>query len=144
MKGRRPLVAGIQANSEVKDLERAFVFGSRNEPSQPMVAETEVVEEQQPEPAVSQSTENAVVEQVAIEPAQHTPEQPAKNATVPNDRVQPQVTGRVPITTRTRPEVASALKKASLQRQMAGVEPCYVQDIMEEALVTWLSAKGYL
>ena len=59
-------------------------------------------------------------------------------------RVLPQMAGRVPITTRARPEVATALKRASLQRQLAGVEPYHVQDIVEEALENWLSSKGYV
>jgi hypothetical protein len=49
----------------------------------------------------------------------------------------------VPITTRTRPEVASALKRASLKRQLSGQTPFYVQDILEEALETWLRDKAY-
>ena len=38
----------------------------------------------------------------------------------------------------------SALKRASLQRQLAGVEPYYVQDIMEQALEQWLKEHGYV
>jgi hypothetical protein len=56
----------------------------------------------------------------------------------------PQMYNRVPITTRARPEVASALKRASLQRQLTGTEPFYVQDILEIALETWLRDNGHL
>jgi hypothetical protein len=56
----------------------------------------------------------------------------------------PQLSNRVPITTRTRPEVASALKRASLQRQLQGTPPFYVQDILEQALETWLKQNDYL
>ena len=139
MKGRRPLIAGIHADSDVKDIERAFVYANRNETSQSPLEQSEPEELH-----VSQSTETIAASLPATAQFPQEPEKPTAKATVPEDRVQPQVTGRVPITTRTRPEVASALKKASLQRQMAGVDPCYVQDIMEEALITWLSAKGYL
>lgn len=62
----------------------------------------------------------------------------------PASRILPQMTGRIPVTTRCRPEVATALKRASLQRQLAGVEPFYVQDIMEEALENWLRDQGYV
>lgn len=55
----------------------------------------------------------------------------------------PQMTGRIPVTTRCRPEVASAIKRVSLQRQLAGIEPYTVQDIMEEALEHWLALNGY-
>lgn len=58
--------------------------------------------------------------------------------------VLPQMTGRIPVTTRCRPEVASAIKRVSLQRQLAGVEPYTVQDIMEEALEHWLALNGYV
>jgi len=52
--------------------------------------------------------------------------------------------GRVPLTTRIRPELAAALKRASLERQLAGQTPNTVQDILEEALEPWLKAEGYL
>jgi hypothetical protein len=52
--------------------------------------------------------------------------------------------GRVPLTTRIRPELAAALKRASLERQLAGQTPNTVQDILEQALEPWLNAQGYL
>ena len=55
----------------------------------------------------------------------------------------PQMTGRIPVTTRCRPEVASATKRVSLQRQLAGIEPYTVQDIMEQALEQWLDLNKY-
>lgn len=57
--------------------------------------------------------------------------------------VLPQMNGRIPVTTRCRPEVASAIKRVSLQRQLAGVEPYTVQDIMEQALEQWLELNSY-
>lgn len=68
----------------------------------------------------------------------------AEPAATYDSKVLPQFAGRVPVTTRTRPEVATALKRASLTRQLNGIEPYYVQDIMEEALETWLRTNGYL
>ena len=50
----------------------------------------------------------------------------------------------VPVTVRLRPEIASALKRASLQRQLDGVETHTQQDIVEEALLPWLRAEGLL
>lgn len=47
--------------------------------------------------------------------------------------------GRVPLTTRIRPELAGALKRVSLERQLEGVGPSAVQDIVEEALERWLA-----
>lgn len=53
-------------------------------------------------------------------------------------------TSRVPFTTRVRSDVAHALKRASLERQLQGVEPNTVQDILELALEPWLKTNGYL
>jgi len=50
----------------------------------------------------------------------------------------------VPVTVRLRPEVASALKRASLERQLNGIETYTQQDIVEEALLPWLKAEGLL
>jgi len=52
--------------------------------------------------------------------------------------------GRAPLTTRIRTDFAAALKRASLQRQLDGVFPHTLQDILEEALEPWLRANGYL
>jgi hypothetical protein len=37
-----------------------------------------------------------------------------------------------------------ALKRASFERQLQGVEPNSMQDIVEEALTPWLRKHGYL
>jgi hypothetical protein len=50
----------------------------------------------------------------------------------------------VPLTTRIRTDLATALKRASLERQLSGEKPNTVQDILEEALEPWLKGKGYL
>ena len=50
----------------------------------------------------------------------------------------------VPVTVRLRPEIASALKRASLERQLNGVETFTQQDIVEEALLPWLRAEGLI
>src|SRR5262249_32975724 len=51
---------------------------------------------------------------------------------------------RVPLTTRIRSDYAAALKRASLERQLSGIKPNTLQDILEEALQPWLRANGYL
>jgi cell pole-organizing protein PopZ len=51
---------------------------------------------------------------------------------------------RSPLTTRVRTDFADALKRASLQRQLDGIEPNTLQDILEEALEPWLRKNGYL
>jgi hypothetical protein len=54
------------------------------------------------------------------------------------------VISRVPISTRMREDFAAALKRASLERQLEGVEPNTLQEILEEACEPWLRSKGYL
>lgn len=55
--------------------------------------------------------------------------------------------GRLPDVTLLFPNVefrmASAVKRASLTRQLNGQEPYHVQEIMEQALVAWLASHGY-
>lgn len=52
--------------------------------------------------------------------------------------------GRVPVTLRFVPEIAGALKRASLERELDGLEPFTQQDIAESALEPWLREQGYL
>lgn len=51
---------------------------------------------------------------------------------------------RIPISTRMREDFAKALKRASLERQLKGIEPNTLQDILEDAIEPWLKANGYL
>jgi cell pole-organizing protein PopZ len=51
---------------------------------------------------------------------------------------------RMPISTRVRSDFASALKRASLERQLNGVSPNTLQDMLEAALEPWLKSNGYL
>ncbi len=54
------------------------------------------------------------------------------------------VVSRVPFTSRIRADLAHAVKRASLERQLESIEPNTVQDILESALEPWLKANGYL
>jgi hypothetical protein len=45
---------------------------------------------------------------------------------------------RVPVSTRIRADLASSLKKASLERQLKSIAPNTLQDILEEAIIEWL------
>ena len=51
---------------------------------------------------------------------------------------------RVPLSTRMREDFAKARQRASLERQLQGVEPNTLQDILEEAAEPWLKSKGYI
>lgn len=50
----------------------------------------------------------------------------------------------VALTARIPAEKFKALKRASFERQLQGVEPNSMQDIVEEALTPWLRKHGYL
>lgn len=50
----------------------------------------------------------------------------------------------VPLTARIPAEMFQALKRASFERQLQGIEPSSMQDIVEEALTPWLRKHGYL
>ena len=54
-----------------------------------------------------------------------------------------QPVGLIPITVRLRPEVAGALKRASLERQLAAAEFFSQQEIVERALAAWLRENGH-
>lgn len=49
-----------------------------------------------------------------------------------------------PISTRMRSDYATALKRASLDRQLKGQEPNTIRDILEEAIGPWLRSNGYI
>lgn len=43
-----------------------------------------------------------------------------------------------------RTDYSTALKRASLERQLSGVQPNTLQDILEECIGPWLKSNGYL
>ena len=74
-------------------------------------------------------------------PAPLTPEG-AKSHTVVSASFQ--LVGLIPITVRLRPEIAGALKRASLERQLAAADFFSQQEIVERALAAWLRENGCL
>jgi hypothetical protein len=53
-------------------------------------------------------------------------------------------TALVPLTARIQAKKFKALKRASFERQLQGVEPSSIQDIVDEAITPWLRKHGYL
>lgn len=51
---------------------------------------------------------------------------------------------RTPISTRLRTDLAEALKRASLQRQLDKIEPSTLTEILEAAVEPWLKENGFL
>ncbi len=124
MAERRPLLEGLKKPAGIdRTKEEQFIFGSS--------------EKRSPSPAQSHTD------------AQATPASTGQGHLAPKvggegKAPTPSVVGRVPLTARIRPELASALKRASLERQLEGIRPNSVQDILEAALEPWLRANGYL
>ncbi len=52
--------------------------------------------------------------------------------------------GRVPVGARVRTKLADALKRASLERQLGGIQPNSIQEILEDAIELWLLKHGHL
>lgn len=66
-----------------------------------------------------------------------------------NEAPPPKVTNsasiaRSPISTRMRIDLAEALKRASLQRQLEKIEPSSLTEILEAAVEPWLKEHGYI
>ena len=99
---------------------RSLVEGLTTKPTE---AETAFVFSSSPKPTKPQS------------PTEAAASSPAPTSTTP---------ARSPLSTRIRGDYAAALKRASLERQLAGVEPNTISDILDEALEPWLKSNGYL
>lgn len=118
MNDRRPLTAGLSTLPNIDpDTARAFVT-------------------QEPKP-------NPVSERLVAVPRPERSEPIRK----PVRRTKPHgVTpvGLIPVTVRLRPEIAGGLKRASLERQLAGEETFTQQDMVEQLLEPWLRDNGFL
>jgi hypothetical protein len=122
---RRSLVDGLKTTPKADpETEKQFVFEAKKQKT-PAVKK----EEKPKVPAAPQER--------AKSPTPPTPEIPMEQPAEPN-------LGRTPLTTRLRADIGAALKRASLERQLAGQTPHTVQDILEEALEPWLKDRGYL
>jgi hypothetical protein len=131
---RRALIAGIHPDEEIDvDLAEDFIAGKK--PRQ-------ITKVSVPQPKSS-------LQSIDPSPAQPpAPVPPAALETPPSvqAKASSHLTGvpRVAIGARVRTEIAGALKYASLDRQMKGIEPYAIYEIQEEALEFWLFKNGYL
>ena len=120
MTGRRTLVEGLKPPSKAKQRkEEAFVFAKEDKPQPPA---------RRPKAAPAKTAGRG---------GEKPPPLPAAAKLQALD-------GRVPLTTRLRPELAIALKRASLERELAREAVHTMQDILEQALEPWLKDHGYL
>lgn len=144
MAERRSLVAGIEEIGVDPDAARAFVVQERPKPEVKTSPVRVVSEKIQPQQAADDSADEQD-EPVGEGRRNPVSRKPAKPAAAKRPHAQRLLaTLLVPVTVRLRPEIASALKQASLQRQLNGIETYTQQDIVEEALIPWLQAEGLL
>jgi hypothetical protein len=119
---RRPLAEGLNSTPKADpEKEQAFVDDAKKAKKEPAKNGAKP----KPEPTEQFKTPPTTSE------AQ--PEQPAS-----------QPLGRSRLSTQLRSDLGAALKRASLERQLAGQTPNTVQDILDEALEPWLKSHGYL
>jgi len=78
--------------------------------------------------------EPALVREFVTQEVRTTPQKSPANRSV----------GMIAITVRLRPEIANGLKRASLERQLAGETLFTQQDMVESALEPWLKQQGFL
>lgn len=83
---------------------------------------------------------------VSIKPAKPKPPPTTEFTSSPRRKTKTAVIkpALIAIHVRVRPEIAAALKLASLERQMKGEERASKREIVEEALEPWLGSNGYL
>jgi hypothetical protein len=128
MAERRALIEGLAAAEEIDaDLAEEFIHGNP-----PRVAKASARAPEATKQAAEESSAKPPLPLSVLAAAQ-TP------ATSPLTGV-----GRVPVGARVRTELAAALKRASLERQLKGIEPNSVQEIIEDSLELWLLKHGHL
>jgi hypothetical protein len=128
MTDRRPLSAGISTLPNIDpDIARAFVT---QEPKANPAAERLTAV------ARSERTVNDRPRPSVTEPIRKPAKKSKSHGVTP--------VGLIPVTVRLRPEVAGGLKRASLERQLAGEQPFTQQDLIEQLLEPWLRETGFL
>lgn len=126
MAERKPLTAGLAIVPPGADPDAVKAFVTQERKPEKTEAKFPAAEPS----AEPQASEPEVSEQQAPK------RRKGKKAAVP--------VGLIPVTVRLKPEIAAALKRASLERQLAGEEVYTQQDLVEEALEPWLKREGHL
>lgn len=147
MAERRSLVAGVEVAPHGVDPELMRAFISQEKPGTAAAPRPPVALVPAPQPAgeEGESPSEPPITAESSRPEPGTQRRPAKPG--PQKRARPvplHSTPLVPVMVRLKPEIADALKRASLERQLHGFETYTQQDIVEDALVPWLKAEGLL
>ena len=130
MGNRRPLTAGLAVvPSGAPDAEAVKSF---------------ITQEAKPStgPESHQAKSEVLQPKRTAEPAGRVDQ--TRGALTRKGRKSPMPVGLIPVTVRLKPEIAAALKRASLERQLAGEDIYTQQDLVELALEPWLKGEGLL
>jgi hypothetical protein len=129
MAERRALIEGL---SEIENID-------------PKAAE-DFINGQKPRKTVKQSPRRPKAAPQASEETPASPPLPASVVAAAQVATSSPLTGvgRVPVGARVRTELAAALKRASLERQLQGIQPNSVQEILEDSIELWLHKHGLL
>jgi hypothetical protein len=105
-----------------------------------------LVEGLKPEPEVDPKAAREFVFQDKAKPSEAAPEpKQAAPTRLAASTINPAAqSALIPVTARIPAEMFQALKRASFERQLQGIEPSSMQDIVEEALRPWLRKHDYL
>ncbi len=137
MADRRPLAAAVNTygGADVADV-RAFITQER--PINALLSSTiDAASTLAPDHLAFRANE-----QKGINIPDRSTENLSRSTRRKTTRLQP--VGLIPVTIRLRPEIAGALKRASLERQLSGEEVFTQQELVEGALEPWLIDKGYM
>ncbi len=128
---RRPLTAGLSVVPPGADPDavRSFVTQERRPAPEPPMKEAPA-----PTNYAAPTRELSVGAEMELRP-ERKPRRTRKG---------PLPVGLIPVTVRLRPEIAAALKRASLERQLSGEDVFTQQDLVEMTLEPWLRANGFL
>ena len=135
MAERRSLVAGVEATPNGVDphLMRAFVTQDPPDAAQVVPhAADDLIPPSEEKPSLIEH------------PTPASARRPPKTIPLKRPRTSLHAALLVPVTVRLKPEIADALKRASLQRQLNGFETYTQQEIVEDALTPWLKSEGLL
>ncbi len=145
MAERRSLSNAIATPVPGVDEELVRSFVTQNKPSERPVAEAPKPLEEIRVVKRPQETTSSPASRETPREASPTPpseQKPIRQKPKKPNRFHP--VGLIPVTVRLRPEIAGALKRASLERELAGEDVFTQQAIVEEALEPWLADAGFL
>ena len=133
MKGKRTMAGALQLSDE----KVAFIQGSPR-PALPVAAEPSTP------PKLDSGVTREPVQAAAEVPGQPKPTRyrPSKLASRRELPSFGRFSLKMPITTRLQPETVETLRRTCLERRLAGTAPATLQEIVEEAVQTWLTTNA--